>query len=93
MTDLTVAMVATLAGAALLVSIVEEVVIRTFAWTAATQGRFGPALAVVLGIVFCTVASAVTGVSIAQGVLTGILAGASAMGIHGLATSTGTGTT
>lgn len=88
MNDLTVAMVATLAGAALLVSIVVEVVIRTFAWTSATQGRFGPVLAIILGIVFCTAAAAVSGLDIAQGVLTGILAGASAMGIHGLTTST-----
>lgn len=89
MNDLTVAMIATLAGAALLVSIVVEVVIRTLAWTPATQGRFGPAFAVILGIVFCTSAAAVSGLDIAQGVLTGILAGASAMGIHGLATSVG----
>ncbi len=87
MTDLTVAAITTLAGAALLVSILVEVVIRTAKWDEAMQGRFGPLLAIVLGVVCVTAAAGVTGSDIAQGVLTGVMAGATAMGIHGLVTS------
>lgn len=93
MDDLTIAAVTTLAGAAILVSIVVEVVIRTLAWDSATQGRFGPLLAILLGVVAVTSASAVSGADLAQGVLTGIMAGATAMGVHGLVTSTRQGTT
>jgi hypothetical protein len=39
-------------------------------------------------VIFCTAASAVGGLDIAQGVLTGIMAGAGAMGVHGIVTST-----
>ena len=87
MTDLTLLAITTLAGAAILVSILVEVVIRTLAWDEAIQGRFGPILAIVLGVVCVTASAAVSGADLAQGVLTGVMAGATAMGIHGLVTS------
>lgn len=86
-TDLTIAGITTLAGAAILVSIVVEVIIRTLAWDAIMQGRFGPLLAIVVGVVCVTGAAAVSGADIPQGVLTGVMAGATAMGLHGLVTS------
>ena len=87
MGDMTVAMLLTVASAAVVVSIMVEVIIGALAWDSAIQGRFAPLLAVILGMIVCTIAAAVTGADLAQGVLTGILAGATAMGLHGVVTA------
>lgn len=87
MEELTVAAVLTLAGAGLVVSPLVEVVIRALAWDEPTQGRFGPLLALALGIVVVVAAAAASGGNLPQAVLTGAMAGFMAMGIHGLVTS------
>ena len=87
MTDMTLAALLTVGSLAIVVSIACEVIIGALAWDAPTQGRFGPLLACVLGMVIAVVAAFATGTDLAQAVLTGFVAGAAAMGVHGLATS------
>ena len=87
MTELAVADVLTLAGAAVVVSGLVEIIIRALAWDEAIQGRFGPLLAVIVGVIVVEAAALASGADLAQAALTGGLAGFTAMGVHGLVTS------
>lgn len=83
--DPTLALLLTVAGAATVTSILVEVIVRA-AGTGFNTDRFGPLLAIIVGIIVTVVATAALGLATtagaAQAVLTGIFAGASAMGIH-----------
>lgn len=88
--DITVAQVLGVGTAALIVSLICEVIIRALAWDSATQGRFGPLLAVGVGILAVGGAALSLHGDIAQAVLTGLLAGATAMNLHDLGSGTQT---
>ncbi len=72
----------TIAGAAIVVSILVEVIKRLFTLDDAAITRFGPALAVVIGLVIGGGASLYQSADLVQGLLTGLLAGASSMGLY-----------
>ena len=90
MQPLTLADVQTVTGAAILVALVVEIVKRAGAWSPATVDRFGPAFAAALGIVVVIAATvAGGGHDFAQAALTGLLGGASAMGLSDVVGSLG----
>jgi hypothetical protein len=73
----------TLGGAAVIVTIVTEVIKRATAMSEAQVTRFGPLLSIALGIgVACAAAFASSTFDYASAILTGLLAGASASGIY-----------
>ena len=72
----------TLAGAAIVVTILTEVIKRALAMTEPQVARFGPLLSVVLGVAICIGASLYAGAELVAGALTGLLAGASASGVY-----------
>lgn len=79
----------TLGGAAIIVTIVVEVIKRALAMSEAAITRFGPLLAVVVGIVTAGLAAvSLPGSDISSAILTGLLAGASASGIYSFTKST-----
>lgn len=82
MNEPTVGMLATVAGVALITTIIVEVILRAAAVSGATKDRFGPLLALTVGVVLSVVGGLATGVDPVTAFLTGILGGASAMGTH-----------
>lgn len=72
----------TLGGASIIVVIVTEVIKRAANLSAEANARFGPLLAVFVGVVACVAAAASTASDLGQAALTGLLAGASAAGIY-----------
>jgi uncharacterized membrane protein len=72
----------TIGGAAVLVSLIVEVIKRTWQWTDETVDRFAPIVSIALGVVVVTVATLSQGGDILQGGLTGILAGCMACGLY-----------
>jgi len=72
----------TLGGAAIVVTIMTEVIKRATALSEAQVTRFGPLLSVVLGVGVACAAAVTQSADIAAAVLTGLLAGASASGIY-----------
>jgi len=72
----------TLGGAAIVVAIVVEVLKRALGWSGATVDRFGPLLAVVVGTLIVGLAGALQGADPLASTLTGLLAGASAVGLY-----------
>ena len=72
-----------------------EVLILQVLWTAVKpspefKDRFGPLIAILAGIAITVIAAfAIPGSDVGQAVLTGIMAGFSAMGIHDTADSAG----
>ena len=89
--DPTLETLATIAGAAPVTAILNGVLLKALG-PAFDAGRFGPLFALVLGIVVTVAASFALGLSgsanIGQAVLTGIIAGASAIGIYETANGT-----
>ncbi len=75
----------TLGGAAIIVTIVVEVVKRTLAMTEAQVTRFGPLLAIVIGIAATVGASIAQNAPLDAAILTGLLAGATASGVYSFA--------
>lgn len=75
----------TIAGAAPVVTILNAALIKAFG-SGFNRDRFGPLLALALGVVVTLLAAAALGLTastnIGQGVLTGIIAGASAIGLY-----------
>jgi len=82
--EMTVAEVVTLGGAIVVVASVTEVIKRAAAMTDVQVARFGPLIAVFLGVVV-TVAASAQGTDAVAGGLTGLIAGASASGIYSYA--------
>jgi hypothetical protein len=82
---LTIADLTTLVGLAVVVAIIVELVKRTAALSDETTKRFGPALACATGTVLGVATSFYLTTEIAQGALTGFLAGALASGLYNLA--------
>jgi hypothetical protein len=82
---MTVAEAATLGGAVVIVTILTEVIKRATAMDEAQVARFGPLIAVFLGIVVTVAASLAQGADPVAGALTGLIAGASASGIYSYA--------
>lgn len=74
--------VLTIGGAAVVTSIITQVIRTAVAWSPATTDRFGPALAVAVGVAVTLLAGAATGADLIQSGLTGLLAGASAVGLY-----------
>ncbi len=93
MSDLTIANLTSVAGAVVLVTILVEVIKRAAALTSAAVDRFGPALAIALGVVVVVAATLLTApitpAGVGQAVLTGILAGAAAAGLSDVVGSAG----
>jgi uncharacterized membrane protein (DUF441 family) len=88
--DPTLQTVLTVGGLSAVVSILEEIIVRAVGPDFDTD-RWGPLLALLLGVVIALVASygldLVTKASIMSAALTGIVAGGAAMGIHDATTS------
>jgi hypothetical protein len=72
----------TVAGVAVVVTILLEVIKRAMGWTPDLTDRFAPLLAVVLGIALGTGFAAYQGADLVLGAITGLLAGASASGLY-----------
>jgi hypothetical protein len=87
--DPTLGALLTVAGLAPVVSIIVEALVRAAGPTFPTD-RVGPIVAIVIGVVTAVLASysldLLTKASVATAVLTGILAGGTAMGIHDVVT-------
>lgn len=83
----TLAALTTVAGAALLTSVLVQYVVLPIAnLTEAARDRFGPFIAIATGIAVVEVATltvlAATRADIVQGAVTGIFAGLAAIGLH-----------
>ena len=82
---LTISDLQTVGGATVIVALVVEIVKRAIAWTPATVDRFGPLVAAIFGVVLVTAVGAYEHADLAQSALTGLLAGAGAMGLSDVA--------
>lgn len=81
--DLTPALVLTLGGAAIVVSILTQVILSTWKPTPEQKDRFGPLLALLVGVITVAVFGVLQGATdYAALLLTGLLAGGGGMGIH-----------
>lgn len=90
MEQVTFALLLTVAGAAAFEVLILQVVWQAAKPTPEFKDRFGPLIAILAGIAITVIAAlAVPGTDIGQAVLTGIMAGFSAMGIHDTASSAG----
>jgi hypothetical protein len=74
--------VLTVATLGAIVTFITEVILRAWAPPAATKDRFGPLLALIVGVAFASAAAIVTGQDLFAGVLVGLVAGGMGMGIH-----------
>lgn len=84
----TIASLLTLAGNALVVTLVVTLIKRTLALTAEQVNRFGPVIAIAAGIVLAEIAGLIVGLDrqdLAQGALTGFVSGCVASGLYSLA--------
>lgn len=90
--DPTLETLLTVAGNAGVVIVLVEALKSLLALTPAQTDRFGPALAIVIGIVlaeFAAISIGQTGSNLSQAVLVGILSGSSAMGFYNSVKSAG----
>lgn len=90
MDGLTVEQLTTVAGIGIATALLSELIWRTTAASAATMSRFGPVVAVGLGIILAIGSGVVLGagrVDLVQFAINGVIGGLSAMGIHDLTTS------
>lgn len=87
-----IATLTTVAGAAILASVlIQFAILPLLNLSPATQDRFGPLLAIIVGIVIVelatfTVVTGATKQDIGQGLVNGIFAGLAAIGIHNVTT-------
>ena len=72
----------TVAGATVVVSIVVGVILRALNLSPETKSRFGPLVAIGVGVVIVGAAALYTGADIGQALLTGLLAGSASMGLY-----------
>ncbi len=82
---LSIADLLTLVGAAIVVTILVELIKRTFAWSAQFTDRFAPLASCISGVVLSVLAAIYLSGDIAQAALTGFLAGALAAGLYDIA--------
>jgi len=90
MEALTIVQLTTVAGIAGFTTLVSELIWRTVATTAAVRDRFGPLVAVVIGVGAGIGAALLLGqvqLDLAQSALNGIVGGLTAMGVHDLVSS------
>jgi hypothetical protein len=80
--DIPVATLATTAGAVILVVALIQVIRNLLAFTDAQIKRFGPTLAIALGLVIAIPAALYAGADPGQAVVNGIMAGLAAMGLY-----------
>lgn len=80
--------VLTLAGASIVVSILMGALLSALGWTkpenGETKDRFGPLLAILVGVIAVGGFAVVQGADLVSAVLTGLLAGNGSMGVHDL---------
>lgn len=84
---LTLAQLTTVAGIASATALLSEVLWRTLAVAAAVKDRFGPIVALAIGVIVGVLASLVLGLGgqdLAQSVINGAVGGLAAIGIHDL---------
>ena len=86
MSDPTVDSLLSVAGATPVVTIAVEAIKRAWAPSKAELQRFGPLVSIGVGLVLVGSAAVAVGASIPQALLTGLLAGAAAIGLHQLVT-------
>jgi|GEM_PF-5367289 hypothetical protein len=85
MDGLTIAQLTTVAGIATATTLASELFWHTAAVAAAVKDRFGPAVAVGIGIILGILAGVLLGqgqLDLAQDVVNGVVGGFAAMGIH-----------
>ena len=75
----------TLGGATIVVSLIVEVLLRALG-PSFDATRFGPLLALLIGVIVVGAVSALEGADIVAGIITGLLAGGSAMGVQNVVT-------
>lgn len=79
----TVGMLGTVAGLSFIVTIVTEIILRAWNPTAAMKDRFGPLLALLLGVAFAVAGAVFTGnPDPLTAVLLGVISAGTGMGIH-----------
>lgn len=84
----TVGMLATVAGISLIVTIVTEIILRAWSPTVAMKDRFGPLLALLVGILFAVAGSLVNGSpDLVTAVVLGVVSAGTGMGVHDTVTS------
>lgn len=87
MEALTIAQLTTVAGLTTATALLSELFWRTVAVSPATKDRFGPLVAVLIGVGAGVVAGALLGqnrLDLAQTVVNGVMGGLAAMGVHDL---------
>jgi len=72
----------TVAGATVVVSIIVGVVMKALKFSPEHQDRFGPLVAIAIGIIVVGAAALYSGADLAQALITGLLAGAASMGLY-----------
>lgn len=72
----------TVAGSSIILAIIIGAIIAAWKPTADQKDRFGPILAIVLGILVVGGFALVQGADVASAVLVGIISGAGSMGVH-----------
>lgn len=88
--SLTLQQLTTVAGIGVATSLVCEVIWRTAAASDAIKSRFGPILAIGVGIAIGIIASLVLGISgqdLAQAVVNGVVGGLTGIGLYDVVTS------
>ena len=80
--DLATTDLLTVAGATVVVSIIVGVVLRALNLSPESKDRFGPLIAIGIGVVVVGAAALYSGADIGQALLTGLLAGSAAMGLY-----------
>lgn len=78
----TVESLLTVGGLTILVTALTEVILRAWRPTADQQDRFGPLIAMVIGVGAAVTAGLYTGGDLFQAVLAGVLVGWGSMGAH-----------
>ena len=79
----TAGMLSTIGGLSIIVTVVVEIILRAWSPSAATKDRFGPLLALAVGVAFAVIGSIANGTpDPLTGVLLGVICAGTGMGIH-----------
>lgn len=82
----TVGMLGTVSGVGLFITIITEVILRAANPTGPQKDRFGPLLALLVGVLLASGGAIATGTDPFAGFLVGVVAGGFSMGIHDVVT-------